>query len=162
MNSFARGYCEVPAIPGDIVVTATAAPCLDENMYQCVKSQTAAEATAGEGARSSSVPNAPTARAATVPCGPARDCTDAASLMDEILAVPQDETAPDQWEVQIQARILMHHPVIYVTRPEMRATVEEMKMAWRPRFAVSTRRAPLPAPTLVTVVPNGISVIVRA
>lgn len=163
-TEFLRGYCEVPAIPGDIVVTGNGGAPLDQNMYQCVKSQTAAEATAKEGA-----PIIICAECADGTGGDGfhaalRDCTDAASLMDEILAVPQDETAPDQWEVQIQARILMHHPVIYVTRPEMSATVEEMKMAWAPTLsaALDQARALAGADAKVTVVPNGISVIVRA
>ena len=163
-TDFLRGYCEVPAVPGDIVVTGNGGAPLDQNMYQCVKSQTAAEATAKEGA-----PIIICAECADGTGGEGfhaalRDCTDAASLMDEILAVPQNETAPDQWEVQIQARILMHHPVIYVTRPEMRATVEEMKMAWAPTLAdaLDQARALAGADAKITVVPNGISVIVRA
>ena len=163
-TEFLRGYCEVPAIPGDIVVTGNGGAPLDQNMYQCVKSQTAAEATAKDGA-----PIVICAECADGTGGEGfhaalRDCTDAASLMDEILAVPQNETAPDQWEVQIQARILMHHPVIYVTRPEMRATVEEMKMAWAPTLAdaLDQARALAGADAKITVVPNGISVIVRA
>ena len=46
--------------------------------------------------------------------------------MDEILKIPQDETKPDQWEYQIQSRILMHHKVIYVMCEEYRAMAEEM------------------------------------
>ena len=69
---------------------------------------------------------------------------------------------PDQWEYQIQARILIHHPVIYVSCPEMRQTIEEMKMMYAETLdeALATARKIVGEDAKITVIPNGISVIV--
>ena len=48
--AFLRQYCEVAAIPGDIVITSNGGAPLDQNVYQSVKGLTAAEASAREGA----------------------------------------------------------------------------------------------------------------
>ena len=91
-----------------------------------------------------------------------KDCASAQALMDEILQVPQNETKPDQWEYQIQARILIHHPVIYVSCPEMRQTIEEMKMMYAGSLdeALEMARGIVGEDAKVTVIPNGIAVIV--
>ena len=84
--------------------------------------------------------------------------------MAEILQIPQKETKPDQWEYQIQARILMHHPVIYVSRPEMRQTIEDMKMMFAESIdeAITMAREIRGQDATFTVIPNGISVIVQS
>ena len=46
---FLRNYCEVPAFYGDIVVTSNGGAPLDQNLYQCVKGMTAAEAACNPG-----------------------------------------------------------------------------------------------------------------
>ena len=48
--AFLRPYCEVRAVPGDIVITSNGGAPLDQNIYQSVKGLTAAEASAKEGA----------------------------------------------------------------------------------------------------------------
>ena len=48
--AFLRQYCQVQAIPGDIVITSNGGAPLDQNIYQSVKGLTAAEASAKEGA----------------------------------------------------------------------------------------------------------------
>lgn len=55
-----------------------------------------------------------------------KNCSSPADLMAEILKVPQDQTKPDQWEYQIQCRILMQHKVIYVMCEEHRKMAQEM------------------------------------
>lgn len=47
---FLRQYCQTTAIPGDIIVTTNGGAPLDQNLYQCVKGLTAAEAIAKLGA----------------------------------------------------------------------------------------------------------------
>ena len=79
------------------------------------------------------------------------------------MATPQDHTKPDQWEFQILARVLCKHRVIYVTVPEQRQTIEDMKMEWAPDVDTAlerARQAKGPDAHLV-VIPNGISVMVR-
>ena len=45
---FLKQYCRVKAVPADIVITGNGGAPLDQNMNQCVKSITAAEASAGD------------------------------------------------------------------------------------------------------------------
>ena len=89
-----------------------------------------------------------------------RDCPDAAALYDSIMATPQDKTIPDQWESQILARILKNFTVIMVTRPELKTMVEEMKMSFAPSLDEALNMAHAMGKKSLTVIPNGISVIV--
>ena len=90
-----------------------------------------------------------------------KNCESAAALYDEFMATPQDKTVPDQWESQILARILMHHPVIFVSRPEMKEMIEEMKMHYAPTLDEAVSMAKSWGLESVTVIPNGVSVVVR-
>ena len=90
-----------------------------------------------------------------------KDCESAAALYADQMATPQDKTVPDQWESQILARILMKFRVIFVTRPEMRELVENMKMLYAPSLDEAIAMARSFGGESVTVIPNGISVIVR-
>ena len=75
-------------------------------------------------------------------------------------ATPQDETVPDQWESQILARILIHHTVIFVTRPELKTIVEEMKMLFSPSLEKAIRQAAAMGKKKIAFIPNGVSVII--
>ena len=76
------------------------------------------------------------------------------------MATPQDKTIPDQWESQILARILNKFTVIMVTRPELETMVTEMKMKYAPSLEAAMAMAKAMGKESVTVIPNGISVIV--
>ena len=166
-------YCRVSAKPADIGITSNGGAPLDQNVYQCVKSMTAAEATVRDGG-----PIILCAECADGIGGDSfyralRDCKDAESLLAQISQVPQTETIQDQWQVQILARILIHHPVIMVTSPELADAVQKMKMIYASDLQEALRIAEqlvtggdrnagvirTPEPTY-TVIPNGISVIV--
>ena len=64
---------------------------------------------------------------------------------------------------QILARILMKHHVIFVSRPEMEQTLREMKLDYAPDLetAMAKARAIKGENASVTVIPNGISVMVK-
>ncbi len=160
---FLRGYCKVDAIPADVVITSNGGAPLDQNMYQCVKSMTAAEASAGDDGVIILCAECADGTGGDGFYNALKNCESAQALMDEILTVPQDKTQPDQWEYQILARILINHPVVYVTRPEMQTIVEEMKMTYAPDIdtAVAKAREMKGENATFTVIPNGISVIVE-
>ena len=61
----------------------------------------------------------------------------------------------------ILARILMHHTVIFVTRPELKDMVEEMKMRWAPTLDDALAAARAMGKSSLCFIPNGISVIVK-
>ena len=158
---FLLGYAQVPPRPADIVITSNGGAPLDQNLYQCVKGMTAAEATCNPGGVIIDCVECADGHGGQSFYESLRDCTSADAFYAQCLATPQDRTIPDQWEAQILARIIRNFTVIVVSRPEMKTTVEEMKM----RYAATLDEALATARALgkksLTVIPNGISVIVR-
>ena len=161
--AFLRQYCEVRAIPGDIVITSNGGAPLDQNVYQSVKGLTAAEASAREGAVLIMCADLADGTGGEGFYRSLRDCESPAAHFAQCMATPQSETIPDQWESQILARILMKHHVIYVSRPEMEQTLREMKLDYAPDLesAMAKARAMKGEDASVTVIPNGISVMVK-
>ncbi len=160
--AFLKSWCLAAPAYGDIVVTTNGGAPLDQNIYQCVKSMTAAEACANPGA-------------VIIACAQCADgvggagffrdlseCESAQALYSRIMATPQDKTLPDQWQSQVLARVLIKHPVIFVTGQENRAAIEAMKMTWAGSLddAMAQARAIKGPDAAVTVIPNGVSVII--
>ena len=83
--------------------------------------------------------------------------------MASFLATPSDRTIPDQWEAQILCRILLKHPVIMFTQAP-REMVEAMHMHWAPDLSAAIDLADRllgRADSPITVIPDGVSVIVK-
>lgn len=162
--AFLRQFCEVKAVPGDIVVTSNGGAPLDQNIYQSVKGLTAAEATAKEGAVLIMCAELADGTGGEGFYTSLRDCESPAAHFAQCAATPQSETIPDQWESQILARILMKHRVIFVSRPEMAQTLREMKLEYAPDLttALAMAKADKGENAKITLIPNGISVMVKA
>jgi nickel-dependent lactate racemase len=158
---FLLSYARVKPAYADIVLTSNGGAPLDQNLYQCVKSMTAAEASCRPGGVIIECAECADGHGGQSFYESLRDCGSAEALYAQFMATPQEETIADQWESQILARILKKHTVIMVTRPELKTLVEEMKM----RYASSPEEALAMARAMgkqsLTVIPNGISVIVR-
>lgn len=160
---FLRQYCEVQAVPGDIVISSNGGAPLDQNIYQCVKGLTAAEASAAPGAVLIMCAELADGSGGDGFYRSLRDCESPRALFERCAATSQAETVPDQWESQILARILMKHRVIFVSRPEMEQTIREMKMDFAPSLeqAVAMARKEKGGNPRITVIPDGVSVIVK-
>ncbi len=161
--AFLRQYCEVSAAPADIVVTTNGGAPLDQNVYQCVKGLTAAEASAKDGAVLVMCAELSDGHGGEGFYETLKNCESPAKLYDEIMHTPQEKTLPDQWESQILARILMHHRVIFVAPEEKRQLLQDMKLGWAADLegAMEMARAVKGTDASVTVIPDGVSVIVR-
>lgn len=161
--AFLRPYCEVRSIPGDIVITSNGGAPLDQNIYQSVKGLTAAEASANEGAVLIMCADLADGTGGEGFYLSLRNCETPAAHFAQCAATPQSETIPDQWESQILARILMKHRVIFVSRPEMEVTLREMKLEYAPDLdtALAMAKADKGENAEVTIIPNGISVMVK-
>ena len=158
---FLLGYARATPKPADIVITSNGGAPLDQNLYQCVKGMTAAEATCNPGGVIIDCVECADGHGGQSFYESPRDCEPADAFYARCLATPQDRTIPDQWEAQILARIIRNHTVIVVSRPEMRKTVEEMKMRYAPTLDEALGMAHALGKRTLTVIPNGISVIVR-
>ena len=157
--SYLRPFVEVTApVKADICITTNGGAPLDQNVYQCVKSMTAAEAATHDGST-------------VIVCAECADgvggeffrkqlseCISAAALYDELTAAPQEETEPDAWQSQVLARILKTRKVIFVTRPELKSTIESMKMIYAGSVDEALKNT---KGETVNIIPNGISVIVK-
>lgn len=162
--AFLENYCQVtPQRRADIAISTNGGYPLDQNMYQSVKGMTAAEAAAKEDGILIMVSNCGDGHGGEGFYKALRDCESPAALMEEILRVPQDETKPDQWEYQIQARILMKHKVIYVMCEEYRAMAREMGFltAADVNEALAMALEEKGRQAHITVIPDGVSVIDR-
>ena len=160
---FLSGICRVRVPPADIAITSNGGHPLDQNVYQAVKGMTAGEAAVREGGTI----------ILCAACGDGhggesfhRMLSSAPSpqaLLDRLLAVPRNKTAPDQWEAQILARILVRNRVIVVTRDCDHALLRSMGLdaasSLDEAIALATA-APGPGST-VAVIPDGVSVVVQ-
>ena len=160
---FLRRSCRVQSAPADIVITTNGGAPLDQNVYQCVKGLATAEATAKPGA-------------VLIICAECLDgvggdgfyqslqeCKDINSLYEQILKTPQEKTIIDQWQTQILARIMKEHRVIFVTRPEIKGLIMDMKLGYAESLdeAVAAARSDFGSDASFTVIPNGVSVIIE-
>ena len=162
--AFLENYCQVtPQRRADIAISTNGGYPLDQNMYQSVKGMTAAEAAAKEDGILIMISNCGDGHGGEGFYKALRDCESPAALMEEILRVPQDETKPDQWEYQIQARILMKHKVIYVMCEEYRAMAREMGFltAADVNEALAMALEEKGRQAHITVIPDGVSVMVK-
>ena len=158
---FLLSYAQVKPAPADIVITSNGGAPLDQNLYQCVKSMTAAEATCKPGGVIIECSECADGHGGQSFYDSLRNCESPAALYRQFMETPQDKTVADQWESQILARILMKNSVIMVTRPELKTMVEEMKMKYAPSLEEALSMAKAMGKESITVIPNGISVIVR-
>lgn len=152
-----------PKRPADIVITSNGGYPMDQNIYQSVKGLTAAEAAAAPGGVIITCASCSDGNGGESFYRTLSECESPRVLLERIAKVPQDETVPDQWESQILARILAAHRVIFVAEPAVREQIRNMKMEYAPTleeaFAAAAKEKGGSAK--LTVIPNGISVIVR-
>ncbi len=158
---FLKGLCGVAVPETKIVITSNGGYPLDQNIYQAVKGMSAAEAVCAPGGT-------------IIMCS---ECSDghggesfhellakaktSKELLDRLEKVPQDETAPDQWEAQILARILSRFKVVMVASPSAKPIIESMHMEYAPSLgeALATVLEQAAPETRVAVIPDGVSVI---
>ena len=154
----------VPAAPAEIVVTSNGGYPLDQNIYQCVKGLTAAEACVTEGGVIILSAGLGDGHGGEAFYHWFADRKDADEVMRDIVNVPKNETHMDQWQAQILARVQQRAFCIFVTEEENRTMLEDMHMGWAPTVNAALEMASekMGADSGVTVIPDGVGVIVRA
>ncbi|MBR0140296.1 MAG: nickel-dependent lactate racemase [Firmicutes bacterium] len=157
-------YCQIKTKLYDIVVTTNGGAPLDQNFYQCVKCMTAAEAACREGGVVIALSECADGIGGDDFYAQMSTEETAQELYDRLTAVPRDKTEPDQWQSQIFARVLAHHTVIVVTRPELKEIVEKSKCLYAATAdeALAMARALKGEGASLAVIPDGVSVMVKA
>ena len=156
----------VKPVPADIVVTTNGGYPLDQNIYQSVKGMTAAEATCKDGGVIIDVSACTDGHGGEDFYQTLKNAANLQQAMDEILARKRNETVFDQWESQILLRMLLKYTIIMVTKAP-RQMIEDMHIRYAKdineafamaRDVLKTKGIDHPN---VTVIPDGVSVIVK-
>ncbi len=161
--AFVSELASVKAQPADIAITSNGGYPLDQNIYQSVKGMTAAEATAKEDGVIIIAAACNDGHGGEEFYKTFAENPTAQAIMDKIMKIPMEETIPDQWESQILARILIKHKVILVTDQCDPKMITDMHMlhAYTLEEALELAYKTKGADASVTVVPDGVSVIVQ-
>jgi nickel-dependent lactate racemase len=159
---FVTTLASVKAQPADIAITSNGGYPLDQNIYQSVKGMTAAEATVKEDGVIIIAAACNDGHGGKAFYDTFLENSTAQAIMDRIMEIPMESTIPDQWESQILARILINHKVILVTDQCSPKMVTDMHMlhAYTLEEALKMAYGIKGADATVTVVPDGVSVIV--
>jgi len=160
---FVASLARVKPIPADIVVTTNGGYPLDQNIYQTVKGMTAGEACVREGGVVIIASSCMDGHGGEFFYKLLADQPSAKAAFDAINGVKPEDTQFDQWEAQILARILCHNTVILVSKhcdPEMIKAMH-MQHAFTLEEAMQKAEALVGANSKVTVIPDGIAVIVK-
>ena len=160
---FLKSFCSVTADKADVCITTNGGAPLDQNIYQCVKGMTAAEAATREGGVIITCIECADGTGGDSFYRSLKDCESVKQLYAQFMATPQLETIPDQWESQILARILKSRKLIAVSRPELKQTFLDMKMDYAETLEEAWEKAKAIAgeDCSVNLIPDGISVIVE-
>lgn len=160
--SFVKNLSKVNKVKGDIVITSNGGYPLDQNIYQSVKGMTAAEACCKDGAVIIMITACNDGHGGESFYENMAQAESPKEVLEKVLKVPMEETAPDQWEFQILARILNEYKVIMVTdlcNPEM---IKNMHMEHAYSFKEALERAYQikGRDAKIIVIPDGVSVII--
>ena len=161
--AFVKELSGVDAIPAKIAISTNGGYPLDQNIYQSVKGMTAAEATCKEGGVIIMVTDCSAGHGGQSLYDTFANEKDKNKIMKIFLDTPMEETVADQWESQILCRILLKYKVIMVTNaPEQMIKDMHMDYAKSVDEAIAMADEYLGSNNeKITVIPDGVSVIVR-
>ena len=162
-REFLASKCRMAAVPADIAVSTNGGYPLDQNIYQSVKGMTAAEATVKQGGVIVMFAEASDGHGGESLYRTFKDEPDLERMMNSFLARRPEDTIVDQWESQILARVLLKARVVFVSSCDD-SLVRDMHMipAHGAAEAMEIAKSLVGRPDYtVTVVPDGVSVIVR-
>jgi len=158
------GLTRVAPAPADIVITSNGGYPLDQNIYQALKGMTAAEAACRPGGVIIMVSACEDGHGGEAFYEWFRRASGPEEVARRIAIIPREKTLPDQWGAQILARILTRRKVVLVTDRCSPELVASMHMLHAPTVGKALEIADaLAGPGAgITVVPDGVSVIVEA
>ena len=162
-REFLASKCAVDAIPADIAISTNGGYPLDQNIYQSVKGMTAAEATVREGGVIIMVAKANDGHGGESFHKTFQEEKDLKRMTQRFLDNPPEKTIVDQWESQIFARVMQKATVIFISSASDEL-VRDMHMIPAHSFEEAMEQAKAIVKKedyQVTVIPDGVSVIVR-
>jgi nickel-dependent lactate racemase len=160
---FVMNLSSVKSIQADIVISSNGGYPLDQNIYQSVKGMTAAEATCRKGGVIIMIAACNDGHGGQSFYDNVANSKRPEELLERILKVPRNKTIPDQWEIQILARILSNYTVIMVTNmcdPNMIKSMH-MKHAYNFDEALELAYNIKGKDAEIVVIPNGVGIVVE-
>lgn len=160
--AYSKSYSGVSGIRTPIVLTSNGGYPLDQNIYQCVKGLATAEQICVEGGVLILCAACADGHGGTEFYRRLSQAENPETLMARVLCVPAAQTAADQWQYQILARILCKYTVILVTRPNLAGIVEDLNMRFAPDIDSALRQADkiVGENAPITVIPDGVSTFI--
>ena len=154
---------QVAPVPADLVITTNGGYPLDQNLYQTVKGMTAAEACVNEGGVIIIASSCADGSGGDFFYHLLADAPSGEAAYRALNGVAPADTEFDQWEAQILARILTRCRVIVVSTDADKAMIRAMHMECVDTLqeAVALADNWLGGSKPITVIPDGIAVIVR-
>lgn len=160
---FVSDMCGVDKVQSDIVITTNSGYPLDQNLYQTPKGVSTAAACAAEGAvlilgASLCDGIGGTNFEKLMRLGSAQ------KIKETVEAIPPKESIPEQWCAQTYAKIMLQYTVIIVTQHMDLGELESMGFLAFASFDEALEKAfeLKGSDASVTVIPDGVSVIVRS
>jgi len=160
---FVSDMCGVDKVQSDIVITTNSGYPLDQNLYQTPKGVSTAAACAAEGAvlilgASLCDGIGGTNFEKLMRLGSAQ------KIKETVEAIPPKESIPEQWCAQTYAKIMLQYTVIIVTQHMDLKELERMGFLAYASFDEALEKAfeLKGSDASVTVIPDGVSVIVRS
>lgn len=162
-REFLASKCQVPAVLADIVISTNGGYPLDQNIYQSVKGMTAAEATVKEGGVIIMVSEAEDGHGGKTFYETFCNEKNINRIMETFLSRTPEETEADQWQSQIFARVMGKARVILVSSADDKI-VEDLHLIPAHTMEEAMEKAKRltgKSDYSVTVIPDGVSVIVK-
>ena len=163
-REFLLDLCRVAPCSADIVITTNGGYPLDQNIYQAVKGMTAAEACVNEGGIIIMLAKSNDGHGGKAFYDQLAYEPDINKTMTLFLSRDRSQTVPDQWQTQIFLRVLKRAKVVYISDAP-----DDIVRAMHMIPAHSIDEAMIIAEEIigsknasVTVIPDGVSVIVGA
>ncbi|MCY6958930.1 nickel-dependent lactate racemase [Clostridium brassicae] len=160
---FVKDLAGVDAVKADIAITTNGGYPLDQNMYQTVKGLTAAEATLKEKGVIIMASECSDGHGGQEFYETFKNALSVKDVMNEITSRGRKETISDQWESQVLSRVLLKYKVILVTSAP-KQMIEDMHMTVAPSVESAIEMADEYLGSKdgkITVIPDGVSVVVR-
>lgn len=162
--NFLLEFCRAESERTDLVVTSNGGYPLDQNIYQAVKGMTAAEAIVKKNGVIIIAAQAEDGHGGDNFFKTFEDEKDLKRMLERFAETPPDQTAADQWQAQIFARVLCHASVIFISdAPDHMVSNFQMIPAHSMGQAMDIAKELLgmDSPNIV-VIPDGVSIIVSA
>lgn len=160
--TFVKMLAGVKAVAGDIIITSNGGYPLDRNIYQAVKGMTAAEACVRKGGAVIIAASCMDGHGGEEFYRWFAEAASAQEIAERISCIPQEETAADQWQAQIFARVLNKCSVILVTDMCDPKLVTDMHMhhAKTLQEALETAERLVGNDADIVIIPDGVGVII--